>query len=367
MDAIWSRRNNSSKLSLSTSGNNSQNEPSPSGRSNATFAKRFGGDSSSHDKRSNPFNNITTPGGGLVSPGASAFGLGQGAFASFGSAKTPKTPGNPFEAALGAATPSAKTPSTEKSAREGGLFARGSSTAGKSTSSLAKGASTGTAAKAAATEGSTTPSHPLRNGWVFWFRPPISKANGYIDYEKTIHPMATCKTAEEFFAIYSHLNRPSTLPLVSDYHMFKEGIRPIWEDEENKKGGKWIVRLKKGVADRYWEDLLLALIGDQFFDAGEEVCGAVLSVRNGEDILSIWTRTDGGRVLKIRETMKRILSFPPDTKVEWKSHDSSIQQRTAIEESRREKANEKRAAANKQQQQQSQQQQGSDRKTNTVT
>ena len=37
--------------------------------------------------------------------------------------------------------------------------------------------------------------------------------------------------------------------------------------------------------------------------------------------------------------MKRVLSFPPDTKLEWKSHDSSIQQRTAIEESRREKAN----------------------------
>ncbi len=35
--------------------------------------------------------------------------------------------------------------------------------------------------------------------------------------------------------------------------------------------------------------------------------------------------------------MKRILAFPPDTKVEWKSHDTSIQQRTAIEESRRDK------------------------------
>lgn len=36
--------------------------------------------------------------------------------------------------------------------------------------------------------------------------------------------------------------------------------------------------------------------------------------------------------------MKRVLSFPPDTKVEWKSHDSSIQQRTAIDESRKEKS-----------------------------
>ena len=37
--------------------------------------------------------------------------------------------------------------------------------------------------------------------------------------------------------------------------------------------------------------------------------------------------------------MKRILAFPPDTKVEWKSHDSSIQQRTAIDEQRKEKSN----------------------------
>lgn len=60
------------------------------------------------------------------------------------------------------------------------------------------------------------------------------------------------------------------------------------------------MRLKKGVADRYWEDLLLAVIGDQFGDASDEVCGVVLSVRNGEDILSIWARDDGQRVLKIR-------------------------------------------------------------------
>lgn len=112
--------------------------------------------------------------------------------------------------------------------------------------------------------------------------------------------MAQFDTLEEFLAIYDHLKRPSTLPLVSDYHIFKKGIRPVWEDEENKTGGKWIVRLKKGVADRYWEDLLFALVGDQFAEASEEVCGVVLSVRNGEDILSIWARHDGGRVLKIK-------------------------------------------------------------------
>lgn len=37
--------------------------------------------------------------------------------------------------------------------------------------------------------------------------------------------------------------------------------------------------------------------------------------------------------------MKRTLAFPPDTKVEWKSHDSSIQQRTAIDDARKDKTN----------------------------
>ncbi len=283
----------SSGLSLKTS-----NQGDSPARNNASFSKRFGGDSSSHVK-SNPFSSISAPGGGLASPtsgASSAFGLGSGAFASFGSgsAKTPKSPGNPFEASLGAA---AKTPSAEKSAKEGGL---GSKAIGKppSNASLAESNKTGVRPGSAFSTAVTT--HQLRNSWVFWFRPPISKANGFIEYEKTLHPIATCDSAEDFFAVYQHLKRPSALPLVSDYHLFKKGIRPIWEDEENKKGGKWIVRLRKGVADRYWEDLLLAIIGDQFGEANEEVCGAVLSVRNGEDIISIWARSDGQRVLKIR-------------------------------------------------------------------
>lgn len=175
----------------------------------------------------------------------------------------------------------AKTPAAEKSAKDASL--------GRTTRS-----------DAGAQKNAGPVAHTLKNGWVFWFRPPIQKSNGYLEYEKTLHAMAGFDTVEDFFTIYKHLKRPSTLPLVSDYHIFKKGIRPVWEDEENKKGGKWVVRLKKGVADRYWEDLLFAIIGDQFAEASDEVCGAVLSVRNGEDILSIWTRNDGGRVLKIR-------------------------------------------------------------------
>lgn len=269
------------KLSLSTS-NTGPNGADSSSR-NASLSKRQGVETPSHLK--NGPSSATTPGGGLTSPttgASSAFGLGSGAFASFGSAKTPKGSGNPFDTAMGSAVP--KQGQTKDPTK---VVDRAPSMA--SISETKTSASSGPAV-----------THALKDSWTFWYRPPISKAHGFIEYEHTLHAIATARTAEEFWEIYTHLKRPSSLPVVSDYHLFKKDIRPIWEDDVNKKGGKWVVRMKKGVADRYWEDLLLSLIGDQFGDAGEDVCGAVLSVRNGEDILSIWTRTDGGRVLKIR-------------------------------------------------------------------
>lgn len=39
-----------------------------------------------------------------------------------------------------------------------------------------------------------------------------------------------------------------------------------------------------------------------------------------------------------RETIKRLLAFPVDTNIVWKSHDDSIAQRSAIDQARQEKA-----------------------------
>jgi len=50
------------------------------------------------------------------------------------------------------------------------------------------------------------------------------------------------------------------------------------QDEANRYGGKWIVRLRKGLASRCWENLILAMLGEQFM-VGDEICGAVVSIR----------------------------------------------------------------------------------------
>jgi translation initiation factor 4E len=349
--------------------NNEKSEPH---QRTISASKRFGGDSS-HGGR-NPFNAISplTP-GGLASPttgGSSAFGLGSGAFASFGSAaKTPKTPGTAFD--FKAAAMSATTPTTPSEKKDKPVS--------KVVNSIRKESISTPTIPENTPSNSAPPDFsvpwPLKYTWTVWYRPPTAKN---VDYEKSIVSICKFGTAQEFWKVFSHLKRPSSLPSVSDYHVFKEGIRPVWEDDENKRGGKWIMRLKKGVADRYWEDLLMALVGDSFLEAGEEVCGFVL--RSGEDVFSMWTKNDGGRNVKIRyvsvilhpslylqkqldtsartfrdierrlkvpqfvltttssETIRRVLKLPEGTNIIWRSHDDSIAQRSAIDQARHEKS-----------------------------
>ncbi|KAF2483672.1 translation initiation factor eIF 4e-like domain-containing protein [Neohortaea acidophila] len=320
---LWTRRSNSSKLSL----NVKQNDRNDTRDSDSSSARRLG--SASATSRSNPFSALgSAP--SLASPttgagASSAFGLGSGAFASFGSTgKTPKTPGTAFDFSKGTLERRESTTKEEKEEKR--------PVPRKSLSALRANSEA---------QNPSTPSKDnsswwsLKHAWVIHYRPPTSKNS---DYEKSMRPLCRIDSAQAFWSVYSHLKRPSALPTVSDYHFFKEGIRPVWEDEENKRGGKWIMRVKKGVADRYWEELLLAMIGDQFAEASDEVCGAVVSVRSGEDVFSIWTKNDGGRNVKIRETIKRVLSLPPDTNLQWRSHDESITQRNAVDQARQEKA-----------------------------
>nr|XP_033933380.1 eukaryotic translation initiation factor 4E type 2-like isoform X2 [Pseudochaenichthys georgianus] len=86
------------------------------------------------------------------------------------------------------------------------------------------------------------------------------------------------RKVEQFWRFYSHLVRPGDLSGHSDFHLFKEGIKPMWEDDCNRGGGKWIIRLRKGLASRFWENIVLAMVGEQFM-VGEEICGAVVSIR----------------------------------------------------------------------------------------
>ncbi|KAJ2981279.1 hypothetical protein NUW54_g10893 [Trametes sanguinea] len=63
-----------------------------------------------------------------------------------------------------------------------------------------------------------------------------------------------------------------------------------------------------------------------------EICGCTISVRQNEDIISLWNRHDGNAKSKekIKETIRRVLNLPPTTVMEYKSNNDSMQERDLL-------------------------------------
>ncbi|CAI5512633.1 unnamed protein product [Closterium sp. Naga37s-1] len=161
------------------------------------------------------------------------------------------------------------------------------------------------------------PLHPRckQTRYVVWYtrrqrQPPGQRSA--TSYEDSIRRIADFSTVEGFWGCYCRMVRPSALPAPTDVHVFKDGIRPLWEDAHNRRGGKWMVRLRKPLTARMWEQLLMAVAGEQL-EGAEEVCGVVLSVRFGEDILSIWNRSAPHSLARDRlcESIRKHLNLPP--------------------------------------------------------
>ncbi|KAG2054342.1 translation initiation factor eIF4e, partial [Suillus hirtellus] len=66
----------------------------------------------------------------------------------------------------------------------------------------------------------------------------------------------------------------------------------MWEDPANSNGGKWVLTMKNNPAllDRCWQWLAMALVGEEL-EEGDEICGAVVSLRSKVDRIQVWTRS----------------------------------------------------------------------------
>ena len=118
--------------------------------------------------------------------------------------------------------------------------------------------------------------------------------------------------------LQNNITPTSELALKSDYHLFKKGVRPEWEDVQNKHGGKWAFQFKDKKAiniDALWLHVMLAAIGENLEDEDDnEVMGVVVNVRRGFFRIGLWTRTvgkalpaEGNRPARTMEQGKEVL------------------------------------------------------------
>lgn len=121
---------------------------------------------------------------------------------------------------------------------------------------------------------------PLRYTWAIWEQ--IMQSNDKnAAYSDATHKVVTFDTAQDFWRLWNHMPQPSELLeskrmvrectttnflyVIDAVMIFRDGIRPEWEDPENAKGGHFQIQLKPqvggGQVDEYWNNLVLGMIG----------------------------------------------------------------------------------------------------------
>lgn len=131
------------------------------------------------------------------------------------------------------------------------------------------------------------PHHQLNSEWTLWYL----ETDRSKSWEEMLHEVASFNTVENFWSLINHIKTPSEIKIGSDYCLFKKGIRPMWEDEANVRGGRWVITLNKSNKndlDNFWLDTMLILIGESC-DYSTELCGAVVNIRGKNNKISIWT------------------------------------------------------------------------------
>ncbi|TKY88509.1 hypothetical protein EX895_002497 [Sporisorium graminicola] len=201
---------------------------------------------------------------------------------------------------------------------------------------------------------SKSPTYPLQHEWTLFFdsratAPPTpgfapspadvascssssvpSTPTSLSAWEANLRTIGSYSHVSTFLSCFSKLHRPSQLERHSSYHVFKDGIKPMWEDPRNADGGKWVITFRQrnaALVDRSWLWLVLGLIGEEL-DGADECCGAVCSVKPRGDRIALWIKKGVSGVDGCNRVGRRLVELlelerEPGVLVEFSSHSSA--------------------------------------------
>jgi len=110
----------------------------------------------------------------------------------------------------------------------------------------------------------------FRFKWLFWAEKgqqtssskPASTTAGAEEYASRPKPLGEQIVSVKDF--YQHFNNipVDSLKLRDSIHLFHLGVKPLWEDPRNARGGAYYFRLPKETAAQFWHEICLLAVGD---------------------------------------------------------------------------------------------------------
>jgi hypothetical protein len=124
----------------------------------------------------------------------------------------------------------------------------------------------------------------LRTKWVLWFHKVNDNNWSLESYQKVLE----IKTYYDILFIIRELDNITA----GMFFLMKDGIIPVFEDENNVNGGYWSLRITKKDAYEYWKKIIYYLCIDMLTiipEHEEKINGISISPKINNCIFKIWT------------------------------------------------------------------------------
>eukprot|EP01118_Nematostelium_gracile_P006219 TRINITY_DN2005_c0_g1_i1.p1 TRINITY_DN2005_c0_g1~~TRINITY_DN2005_c0_g1_i1.p1 ORF type:complete len:329 (-),score=100.17 TRINITY_DN2005_c0_g1_i1:63-980(-) len=167
--------------------------------------------------------------------------------------------------------------------------------------------------------------------WTLYYekksRAKVGKCLNKTDYLKELEPVGTFRNTENFWKTWNKVLEECNTKDDANYHMFKDDIKPIWEDPKNSKGGKWVISLQKEQASdeetiRLWMSLMLALVNGDW-GVESEINGIVLQSRPWGSNFTIWNRNANDKAM-IDVVSKKLQELFNVDNVKYQKHEAIL-------------------------------------------
>jgi hypothetical protein len=126
----------------------------------------------------------------------------------------------------------------------------------------------------------------LNNKWTLWIHLPNDpdwKITGY-------YKICTVSTIDETISIIESI--PPALIKTSMFFIMKDGVKPIWEDPNNKNGGCFSYRVSHKILYNVWKNISYSMMGNMLIsdDYSDIITGVSVSPKKQFSVLKVWTR-----------------------------------------------------------------------------
>lgn len=172
---------------------------------------------------------------------------------------------------------------------------------------------------------------PLDSAWTLWEQ--ISMADVKSDkYADATRRVGSFNTVTSFWRYWNHLPQPSTLlegkrfvresdgckSVVDGLFLFRDGVKPEWEDSLNASGGHFQFQLRPSLGgaaiDEYWNNIVLGIVGGVIEPAnmitGVRLCDKLPQVKNPAIRIEVWFSNfaDTASVQQLQDSLEKCMA-----------------------------------------------------------